>query len=807
MTRFYFFFIATFLFSFNIQSQDKYISCHHTKNKIRPVPLTALQKTDLLKNIARSDTFDIEHYEIHLDVRDYTGSYLIGNTTVSYTPKMADVTSITLDLLELTVDSIKSNNELLEFTHEGFDLKIQLTSPTTIGEESSITIWYQGIPYLDPEWGGFYFQNNYIYNLGIGISTIPPNFGKTWYPCFDTYVERALYDYYVTSDDNWKAFCQGQLIEEETLDEETVMRHYALDKPIPTYLSAVAIADYESYEYVHTGANGDVPIRLTSKPFHQDEIQTKFQGLGNSIDALEYWFGPEYWGQIGYVITIDGAMEHPTNIAYPQAMLGISTTSNENLYTHELGHHWWGDMVSQSSYNHMWLKEGPAEYSIHLMREWTEGISAYTEAVKNNHLEVLETAHIDDEGFQVLSPIPDQYIYGTHSYNKGASVMHSLRGYMGDELFKQGLQFVLDSTLNSTLDPDKFRSILTLSTGVELEDFFNDWIYKPGFTSFEINSVATTDNNGIITNQIEVQQKLRECPEFYNNVPLEITAFDENLDTYTTDFISQGEFSNAVFETSFTPIFYVINYANKINIAKIDHLQPIWEETNTLTLPFVDFKLKVVAVNDSSNVYVEHQWIAPDSDNIADNIDELSGTHYWIVNGNWNEQTHLEARLNYHGAADYVLDYDLFGEIEEGALLAYRASPQDTWIEYPYYTLFAGSLTNGNGAMRVDSLIRGEYCFAKGNPLVGLINLEDFNHSVHLFPNPVTDFFSIKIDNLVADRVEIFDTKGNLVRQWNNIIIENYLFDVNNLSIGQYFVRIYDRKNHVIATKKLDILR
>ena len=57
----------------------------------------------------------------------------------------------------------------------------------------AIDVWYQGSPYQDPYWGGFYFVSDYIYNLGIGLTTIPPNFGKVWYPCFDNFVERATY--------------------------------------------------------------------------------------------------------------------------------------------------------------------------------------------------------------------------------------------------------------------------------------------------------------------------------------------------------------------------------------------------------------------------------------------------------------------------------------------------------------------------------------------------------------------------------------------------------------------------------------
>ena len=105
---------------------------------------------------------------------------------------------------------------------------------------------------------------------------------------------------------------------------------------------------------------------------------------------MEDWWGPHAWERVGYVITTQGAMEHLTNIAYPLSMLQQSNFQNEGLYGHELGHHWWGDMVSPLLHNHMWVKEGFAEYSSHLFEEQLSGREAFVEMVKDNQQFVLE---------------------------------------------------------------------------------------------------------------------------------------------------------------------------------------------------------------------------------------------------------------------------------------------------------------------------------------------------------------------------------------------------------------------------------
>ena len=61
------------------------------------------------------------------------------------------------------------------------------------------------------------FEGGYVYNLGIGLSSTPPNFGKVWFPCFDNFVERSTYDYIIITKSDMKAYCVGSFISEEVL--------------------------------------------------------------------------------------------------------------------------------------------------------------------------------------------------------------------------------------------------------------------------------------------------------------------------------------------------------------------------------------------------------------------------------------------------------------------------------------------------------------------------------------------------------------------------------------------------------------
>ncbi|MCB0762619.1 MAG: hypothetical protein KDC12_13915, partial [Flavobacteriales bacterium] len=293
-------------------AQPEYFGCHHFMNKHpKPKALTDAEKAAMDASIFRSDTFDILHYDIHIDVTDDFNQVITAATTISYMPKEPNLSSIIFDLFELTVDSVLDGNGNMTYNYDNEFLQVYFDESPVAFDTLNLTVFYHGEPHADPYWGGFYFDLGYIYNLGIGLTTVPPNHGKVWYPCFDTFIERARYDYHVKSADGNLAFCQGDLMEEIQLDGDTVIRHFAFDYPIPSYLSGIAVSNYESYEYIHNGLNGDIPVSLVARPPQMNAMQNVFSELGFAIDALEYWYGPYAWSRVGYILTTDGALEIP----------------------------------------------------------------------------------------------------------------------------------------------------------------------------------------------------------------------------------------------------------------------------------------------------------------------------------------------------------------------------------------------------------------------------------------------------------------------------------------------------------------
>ena len=781
---------------------------------------------DMSESISRSDTFDIEHYEVDLDLTNYSLQQIKGRALITLTVIENGASDIWFDFVGLTTDSINIDGTTSDFAHENGRLIIPGPGEIVEGEElpiftlnsvHEIEVFYSGHPDQDPYWGGVYFAAGYIFHMGIGLTSMPPNYGKVWHPCFDNFVERATYTWNIRSAGGRKAHLQGTFLGEVQEAGDTLTRSFTLQHPITTHCAAFAVADYVDSNYVHTGEYGEIPVRLTAKPEDINQMANKFSDLGYAIDALEFWWGPYAWERVGYVITTDGALEVPTNVSYPKSMIGESSFANGDLYAHELGHHWWGDLVAPTVHNHMWLKEGPAEYSSHLFFELKDGHREFIDGIKDNQKFVLEECHIQDEGFHPLSPMPDEQIYGRTTYYKGASIHHNLRAYLGDEMYRNGCQDVIATHFDSHMDADLFRSTLEDVTGMDLDPFFDAQVYQPGFSTWLIDSTLTVmsaEGNAYETT-LYLNQKLRACSNFHDNEPLDVTLWNSDWDTTLVQIRVGGEYDEA---TIFHPEPFeliALNADGKLNQGRLDNTFVISETTGLSTIPWVEIRLGCDIISDSVLVRVEHHWAAPDSEPLDFYFDEISSTHFWTIDGTWengiegSEDLTLDARFSYVGNNEEGLDFELFNGGEEDAFLAWRQNSSSTWVQYPDYAWQSGSLSNGNGVFKVSSLRKGQYAFANGNIALSIdLDSPDIQSSSAIaYPSPASS--NITLENphtqgnsgFVADALKVWDSSGRLVFCKTLFGNEKVEVDLQGWGEGNYFAVWFSGKKSLNSTR------
>ena len=202
--------------------------------------------------------------------------------------------------------------------------------------------------------------------------------------------------------------------------------HWHLSDAIPTYLSSVAVGPFMCISDVYNGQAEEISIQLWAHPSDSSSTVQTFSKLKQVLQAFEECFGPYRWQRVGYVmVPFDGgAMEHATNIAFPESSLG-GGLATENLYAHELSHHWFGDLITCASAPDMWINEGWASFCENIFKEKVYGFESAQSHLMANHLKVLQTAHTDDGGYYAVAGVPHNITYGTTVYDKGADVVHT----------------------------------------------------------------------------------------------------------------------------------------------------------------------------------------------------------------------------------------------------------------------------------------------------------------------------------------------------------------------------------------------
>ncbi len=733
---------------------------------------------DWAKSIAdnsRSDTIDILKFTIDLDITDFTNQTLGGSTKVDFTPKMNNVNEILLDLLQFQVDSVTDMNGSLNYTYNDTTITVDLASTLNLGDTSWVRVHYQGHPQTDPSgFGGFYFTSTYAYNLGIAFQSQPHNYGRTWFPCFDNFVERAQFEFNILTSAGRNSWCNGEMTSEQQLGGDTLLRTWVMDATIPSYLASVAVSNYAAVRDTFMSISGnEIPVALIARPNDTTAMKNSFVNLHAAFDLFEAKFGAYKWNKVGYVLTPNGSMEHSTSIHYA-SVLSNGNLQYETTMAHELAHQWFGDLITCETPEEMWINEGWAEYLSFLFLEDIYGYEEYLETIQDNHKNMVHRVHILDEGHYALSDVPQDFTYGEHSYNKGADVLHTMRSYMGQLDFYDAWTQTLADFEFQHANSEQLRDHMQ-GLGYDVTDFFNDHILQPGWCSWEIDSVTTTPNNPFTDVTVFLQQKLKGADHFYQNVPLRVYIYDENFTAVHVQVIAvSGANDLATFQIAFADVGMIaLNVGDEIGMALTGQNKMI-TDTGTELFNLAEFRLTVNSIMDSALVRVEQYWVAPDPIIFNDFSYQLSTDRYWRIDGLWFDGLDASARITYDGreTSSSYIDIELMQDNggvlfhEDSLVLMYRPDQGSDWTQWPNININTlGSPTDKFGRIDFDGLQKGEYTLAWHKSSVGIEESERKN-VLKVYPNPTTSIFTIELpEDLDLQNVELrlLDTSGKLI--------------------------------------------
>lgn len=747
------------------------------------------------KALSYTDSVHVNHYTLNLSVTDFNTHTLQGHTQIllSVHPQLH---TLTLNLLQLTTDSVLVNGTRSTFTATDSNININIAHANH--DSLIIDVYYQGEPKTPARFGGFYFNDEYAYNMGVSISDIPHNYGKVWFPCIDEFTSKATYTFHIHTLPAHTAVCNGILTRIDTLNNHDLVWTWEQTHAIPTYLAAMAVGEYTAHIDSFYSVSGKyIPIGIYTHPSVNSMVEGSFTRLKTILHLYEQLFGAYPLQRVGYV-TVNfnsGAMEHACNISYPLYAVN-GTWENESLYAHELSHMWFGDMVTCATAEDMWLNEGFAsfcegiicQYLSHNQNEAIRSNSAYRLWFRDLHTYVLNHAHKNDGGYYALDLMPQEHTYGTTTYDKGALAVYALQQYMGDSLFfaciKQYLQHFAYGNVNS----EEFFLYMTQISGIDLMPFYYSQIHQPGNLDFSIDHIEASGNNQYL---IHLRQQLSHASYYGDSNKLDLTFFfPTGHDTTIYGVTMSGACQTISVQLPETPLFGVIDYYDKLNDAVIDTQFTIQANAD---IAYTNGSCKITGLHTSNSyVRIEHHLTAPyNAYNNDDNthIYRISDSHYWRVVYTDRQAEAQKLQFAYSAVTANDPDYLLMkGYNKNNLLLLFRRDASQAWKIIP----FGITGTAGKGYIYTTHLQSGEYCLAIGDTIDMHTNISPADNKPCIYPNPASD--TICLQHVQNAHIAIYDTQGRLITRKKHCN-DTEQIPVQHYASGTYIICITCGKN------------
>ena len=489
MKKIYFFFFIFLTPFYGKDIEPKYL-CSHEKSASR----WQTQNSTLNQN---QEKIDIKFYELNLDI-DFNSSRIRGSVTVNGVIGNIYPDFIELDLYDnMTVDSILQNNIPILYLHENDMLKIPI-SDITLNDENlfSLTIFYQGTPDHCGA-GGFKFDEHQ--NIGHVWTLSEAYCARSWWPCKDDPSDKADSVNIIVSVPTEPAYivASNGLLSSTTINNNKKTYFWKERYPITTYLVSLAIYPYTKWvdQYVSPISSDTMLIEHYVFP---DRYEASYPNYSLTKDMLsffselfgEYPFISEKYGHADF--TWGGGMEHQT--------LSSMGSFSQNLMVHELGHSWWGNLITCKTFNDIWLNEGFARYCQALWAEHMYGREAYFDFM-NNH------AYYGAGTIYVENPSSNSQIFSAGlSYNKASWVLHMLRHKVGETMFFDILKSYAsnDSLSYNAASTSDFQKVCEDISGLDFEQFFQQWIYGERYPKYELS--WWHEGNGIYNVKIDQVQ-------------------------------------------------------------------------------------------------------------------------------------------------------------------------------------------------------------------------------------------------------------------------------------------------------------
>jgi aminopeptidase N len=408
--------------------------------------------------------YDVRHYGLTL-AYDPPSNQLAGSVVIDAAATQ-DLSQFDLDFRGFDITALAVDGAASTFTRDGQELVITPANRLRAGQPFTVTVSYNGTPTVvtDPDQS----IEGWVPTDDGAVSVGEPQGSPGWFPCNDNPQDKATYDFAITVPAGLTAVSNGVLVSHATSGGTTQWVWHEAD-PMATYLATVDIGRFN----LTTSSVDGIPSYVAVDP-----QLAKGQVLSKLPDMVRFYssiYGPYPFSAVGAIVdsakNLGYSLETQTKPLFPYV-------PNEATLAHELSHMWFGDSATLGRWPDMWLHEGFATWS-----EWIWSEHAGNKSAAQ-YFKQLYSTPAQDTAFWNPPPgdpgTPELLFNGT-IYNRGAMTLEALRQKIGDDAtFFRIMAAQAQENRFGTVTTPGFIAIAERESGLELDAFFQVWLFTPG---------------------------------------------------------------------------------------------------------------------------------------------------------------------------------------------------------------------------------------------------------------------------------------------------------------------------------------
>ncbi len=439
----------------------------------------------------REHNVDFKHMRLELSFETSQG-LVKGKVTHTFSPLRNTVDSIWLDGIDMRILDATVNGKAAKTRVEKNGLWIFTGRSLPYGEKDSMSIVYE----CNPRRGLYFIGWNdptgicrkQIWSQGQGIDN------RNWIPCYDEMNDKITTEMIVTFASEYKVLSNGLKVKEKDNKNGTRTWHYKMSHPYAAYLVMLGVGKYDIEQ---RKSKSGVPVNLYYYPEWKDRVAPTYQYSEDMIDFFETEIGVKYpWESYSQIPVQDfmyGAMENTTATVFGDFLMVDERSNYDRAYVgvnaHELAHQWFGDYITARSDAHHWLQESFATYYNQMYERKVYGMDYFDQQRRDAQNGSL------NETKKNLLPVAHSQSGSVRHYPKGAFVLNMLKYVVGGrDAYNRAVKLYLEQNPYSNVDSDDLLYAFHESTGMELNWFWDQWIYKGGEPSYNVSANDITEN-------------------------------------------------------------------------------------------------------------------------------------------------------------------------------------------------------------------------------------------------------------------------------------------------------------------------